>query len=145
MRGDLKVSKIEQGTVIDHIPAGKALKIVKMLEIESDHPFIIAINVDSSKNGKKDMVKIEDKFLSKKETDKISLVAPSATINIIRKGRVSDKRKVAPPQELKGILTCPNRVCITNSEKCETRFSKKAGKYHCYFCERCFSIEDFEM
>ncbi len=145
MRDDLKVSRIESGTVIDHLPAGSAMKIVKILELETDNPFILAMNVDSSKNKKKDMIKIEDKFLSKEETDKISLMAPSATINIIKGQTVTDKRKVSPPKEFVGILTCPNSVCITNSEKCETKFSEASGKYKCYFCERRFSTEEFEM
>jgi aspartate carbamoyltransferase regulatory subunit len=145
MTKELKVSRIEQGTVIDHLPAGTALKIAKILSIDTSMPFIIAMNVDSSKSRKKDMIKIENKFLSKEETDKISLIAPNATINIIKRQKVSGKRKVSPPAELNGILTCPNTECVTNREDCTTRFSKTGNKYKCHFCERRFSIEDFEM
>ncbi len=145
MKDELKVSRIKQGTVIDHLVPGTALKIVKILGLKSGSPFIVAMNVDSSKNRKKDMIKIDDRFLSKQETDRISLLSPNATINIIRNQKVSDKRKVTPPRELAGILSCPNRVCITNSEDCGTRFLMKSGKYKCYFCEKTFSVEEFDL
>ncbi len=146
MTKELKVNKIENGTVIDHLPAGKGLKILRILGIEPKSTFIIAVNVDSSKGGRKDMLKIEDKLLTKSDTDKISLVAPNATINMIKGGKVSDKRKVSPPKELRCILTCPNMVCVTNQERgCSTRFLNAGGRYKCYFCERCFSVEDFGL
>ena len=145
MKDALKVSKIEKGTVIDHLLPGSALKIVKMLGLESSNPFIVAMNVDSSKNRRKDMIKIEDRSLSKEETDKISLIAPNATINIIKGQKVSDKRRVSPPKELTGIVRCPNNVCVTNREACETRFIRNDEKYKCYFCERTYEVKDFGL
>lgn len=145
MKGELKVTIIENGTVIDHLPAGSALRIVNLLDLSTKLPVIIAMNVDSPRQKRKDMVKIEDKFLSKQETDKLSLIAPNATINIIKKKKVSDKRKVTPPDEVKGLLDCPNKRCITNFEDCGTRFLKNGSNYKCYFCESQFTIDDFNL
>jgi aspartate carbamoyltransferase regulatory subunit len=146
MNKELKASRIENGTVIDHLPGGTALKVVKALGIRADSPLIIAMNVDSSKSGRKDIVKIEDRFLTKDETDRISLIAPHATINIIKGQKVTGKRQVLPPTELIGMLACPNRNCITNAERCQTHFTKAgSGKYACRFCERRFSSEELGL
>ncbi len=145
MEKALKVTMIENGTVIDHLSPGSALRIVNLLKLSTKLPVIIAMNVESPRHGKKDMIKIEDKVLSKQETDKISLIAPKATINIIRSGKVSDKRRVAPPDEVRGLLVCPNRKCITNHEDCGTRFLKNGENYKCCFCESQFRIDDFHL
>ena len=145
MAKSLKVTKIKDGTVLDHLPAGSALDIVEMMGLGTSNPLIIAMNVGSSKRGKKDIIKIEHKLLSKKETDKISLIAPHATINIIKNEALHDKRHVKMPDELKGLLICPNKKCITNMELCKTKFVRKDTKYKCDFCERRFSIEDFNL
>ena len=145
MKDDLKVNRIEQGTVIDHLPAGSVLNIIGMLNLGCSEQTIIAMNVSSSNHRRKDMVKFENKFLSKDETDKISLVAPKATINIIKNGRVTDKRKTKAPDKLVGLLVCPNKNCITNFEICDTKFIRDDRKYRCYFCERVFKIKDFRL
>jgi len=141
----LKVTMIENGTVIDHLSPGSALRIVNLLNLSTKLPVIIAMNVESPRHGKKDMIKIEDKVLSKDETDKISLISPKATINIIKAKKVSDKRRVTPPEEVKGLLVCPNKKCITNHEDCGTKFLKSGEKYKCYFCESQFRIDDFHL
>lgn len=146
MNKELKVSRIENGTVIDHLPGGTALKVVGALGIKADSHLILAMNVDSGKSGRKDIVKIENRFLTKGETDRISLIAPKATINIIKGQKVTGKRQVVPPDALIGMLSCPNRNCITNAEKCQTHFAKAAdGKYACRFCERRFSSEELGL
>lgn len=142
---ELKVTKINQGTVIDHLKPGSALSIVEILNLETSQPLIIAMNVESSKHAKKDVIKIEDKFLSKEETDKISLIAAHATINIIEGQKVSKKRNVRPPDDIKGLLICPNKECITNIDRCESSFKRTDSKYKCHFCERLFDIEDFKL
>ncbi|MEM0303526.1 MAG: aspartate carbamoyltransferase regulatory subunit, partial [Saccharolobus sp.] len=80
---ELIVSKIKDGTVIDHIPAGRALSVLKILGIKGDEGYRIALvmNVESKKIGKKDIVKIEGREIDDKEAELISLIAPSATIN----------------------------------------------------------------
>ena len=145
MKDELKVTKISNGTVLDHLPPGSALSILDILDLNTSYPVIVAINVESSKYGKKDIIKIESVFLSKEETDEISLIAPNATINIIKNGIIEDKRKAKIPERLEGLLVCPNKKCITNFEKCRTRFLRESSKYRCYFCERLFKIEEFKF
>ena len=86
----LRVSKIKDGTVIDHITSGHALDVVKILGItgKSGNIVTIAMNVPSKRMGKKDIVKIEGRELKAEEVDKIALIAPNATINIIRDYKV---------------------------------------------------------
>ncbi|MHA1370187.1 MAG: aspartate carbamoyltransferase regulatory subunit, partial [Promethearchaeota archaeon] len=100
----LRVRKITQGTVIDHIPAGKALTVFKLLGISESCGEIISIamNIPSSKIGKKDIIKIENIFLSEKDFNKIALIAPKATINKIQNTKIAKKEYVAVPDRLNG-------------------------------------------
>jgi aspartate carbamoyltransferase regulatory subunit len=138
---ELKVTPIKNGTVIDHIPPGFALKVLHVLKIpeETSSAVSVAMNV-KSKMGKKDIVKIENKELDKREVNKISLIAPKATINIIRGYEVVKKHRVQLPDEIVGIVKCSNPTCISNSrEPVESRFilaSKDPPHIKCYYCER---------
>ncbi len=139
---ELKVSKILNGTVIDHIPAGRALQVLKLLGITGREGLmvLIAMNVYSKKlGGKKDIVKIEGKYLSEKETQALALIAPTATINIIKNGEVVEKRGVSLPREVEGLLICPNATCITRKENepIKSKFvlvSEKPLKLKCHYC-----------
>jgi len=113
----LRVSKIRNGTVIDHITSGHALDVVKILGITGRTGGIVtvAMNVPSEKHGVKDIVKVEGRELNSKEVDKIALLAPHATINIIRNYVVAEKQVVKLPRVLKGIVKCANPACISNS------------------------------
>ena len=138
---ELKVTPIKNGTVIDHIPPGLALKVLHVLKIPetASSAISVAMNV-KSKMGKKDIVKIENKELDKREVNKISLIAPKATINIIRDYEVVKKHRVQLPNEIIGIVKCSNPTCISNSrEPVESRFivvSKDPPHIKCYYCER---------
>ncbi|HEC82445.1 MAG TPA: aspartate carbamoyltransferase regulatory subunit [Thermoplasmatales archaeon] len=139
---ELKVQPIKDGTVIDHIAPGNALKVLKILgitETQPDSVISIAINV-TGKRGKKDIVKIENRELDTKEVDKIALIAPNATINIIRNTEVVEKRRVEVPNEIVGIVKCANPNCISNrKEPVEPKFivkSKNPLRIKCYYCER---------
>ena len=138
---ELKVTPIKNGTVIDHIPPGLALKVLHVLKIPetASSAISVAMNV-KSKMGKKDIVKIENKELDKREVNKISLIAPKATINIIRDYGVVKKHRVQLPNEIIGIVKCSNPTCISNSrEPVESRFivvSKDPPHIKCYYCER---------
>jgi len=113
----LRVSKIRNGTVIDHITNGHALDVVKILGITGRTGGIVtvAMNVPSKKHGIKDIVKVEGRELNSKEVDKIALLAPHATINIIRDYEVAEKQVVKLPEVLKGVVKCANPACISNS------------------------------
>lgn len=138
---ELKIKKIKNGTVIDHLPAGSSLNILQILGIGEgyENAVSIAMNV-KSKNGKKDIVKVEDKILKSSETDKLSLIAPNATINIIKDYEVKKKNRVSIPDEFSGIVTCANPNCITNKKEPVTAEfiveSKEPIRLRCKFCER---------
>ena len=139
MKKSLKVKPIENGTVIDHISKGKALKVYKVLNIRDDQTITIAMNVPSKKNGKKDVLKIEGIELSKEDVNKISLISPNATINIIKDGVVVRKFKVEIPDTIEGILKCTNPNCITQIENIAGKFKveeKEPLKIRCAYCEK---------
>ncbi len=144
----IKISPIKNGTVIDHIRKGQALKVVKILgvmEQDIDSVVSIAMNVESS-TGKKDIVKVEGRELKQEELDKISLISPEVTVNIIEDFHVKDKRRVKPPKTVKGIVKCRNTNCITNQkEPVEPEFKVISGKpvsIRCRYCEREMEGED---
>ncbi len=140
----LKVEMIENGTVIDHIEAGKGKKVLDLLGIGADYPHLVALvmNVSSKRKGKKDIVKIAGIYVKDDLVNKVALVSPNATINIIKNSTVADKHQVKLPEELKSIAKCPNPNCMTNDLNAgdfKTRFNSNGnGKYKCYFCERMF-------
>jgi aspartate carbamoyltransferase regulatory subunit len=138
---ELKIQPIKNGTVIDHIRSGTALKVLHILGIPKGHNSIISVVMNvNGKHGKKDIVKIENRELDTREVDKISLIAPKATINIIRDYDVKKKHRVKLPKEIIGIVKCSNPTCVTNSnEPIETRFeviSDDPPRIKCYYCER---------
>ena len=145
----LKVKRIEKGTVIDHIPAGKALLILRVIGAdEGDDTLLILVNVRSRRFGKKDIIKIENRELSQKEIDAISLIAPEAKINIIDNSKVVRKIEVKLPEFIEGIAKCANSTCITNTnEPILSKFKvwKKEGEdpiLRCNYCERTTRIEE---
>ena len=115
----MKITRIENGTVIDHINPGAALKVFEMLGLDKDEEssITLAIRVNSGRMGAKDLLKIEDKFLTHKESAMIALISPRATINIIRSFEVDSKHPVELPEKLTGIFDCDNPNCITNQER----------------------------
>jgi aspartate carbamoyltransferase regulatory subunit len=138
---ELKVKPIKNGTVIDHISANKALKVLKILGLPSPETAVtLAMNVLSSQMGSKDIVKIEGRELASREVDEIALIAPHATINIIRDYEIVEKGKVNLLNEINNILTCSNPNCITNTEEpVNTRFAvleKEPLVLRCHYCER---------
>ncbi|MGB9636548.1 MAG: aspartate carbamoyltransferase regulatory subunit [Thermoplasmata archaeon] len=140
---ELKITPIVKGTVIDHIPVGMGIKVLRILKldtIENKHTVSLGIHVRSKKLGWKDILKIEDRELKKEELDKIALIAPGATISIIEKGEVKEKFKASLPATTKGILRCQNPNCISNvGEPVEHEFvlvSQNPVKYRCKYCDR---------
>jgi len=149
MSEELVVRRISDGTVIDHIPAGRALKVLRILGITGEEDFMVSMvmNVRSKKLGKKDIVKVEGRELSSEEVDKIALVAPTATINIIRDYEVIEKRKVELPERIEGIVRCVNPRCVTNAprEAAHPSFrviSRKPLKLVCEYCGEYLTEEE---
>lgn len=138
---ELKIPRIKDGTVIDHITPGNAIKVLHILGIPHSSSSVVSVAMNvKSKMGKKDIVKVENRELDRHEVDKIALIAPKATINIIRDYEVAEKHRVELPDEIIGIVKCSNPTCISNSrEPVKSRFmviSKDPPRIKCYYCER---------
>ena len=148
---ELKIKAIENGTVIDHITANKALHILKILGLPDSETknVTIAMNVSSKEIGMKDILKIENRELDHKELNQIALIAPKATINIIRKFEPVKKDKINLPDKITSIIKCTNPKCITNyeSEPIIPQFNV-VNKYppvvRCHYCEKLIKTEDID-
>ncbi len=140
-KGELRVRSIRSGTVIDHITAGNALNVLKILGIAGGTKAIVSVvmNVPSARSasGRKDIVKIEDRELNPEEVDKIALIAPQATINIIRDYEVAQKNSVVLPDTISYIVKCPNLNCISNSNEPVVSKFKVLDSFvlRCVYCE----------
>ena len=132
------VAAIENGTVIDHIPADKTYQVMNLLELQSlNTPVTIGNNFVSKKVGKKGIIKVSNKFFSDEEISRLSVVAPKIVLNIIKDYEVVEKKTVETPDELRGIVKCNNPKCITNNEPMETVFhfvDKENGLLKCHYC-----------
>ena len=113
------------------------------LRVEDDGTVTIGLNLESGRQGTKDLIKIENKELTNQEANKIALLSPDATFSIIRDYRVVDKKSPQLPEVVEGILKCTNPACVTNTHgDVDSRFNvlnKKPVKLRCHFCERCFN------
>ena len=150
-KSELKIEAIENGTVIDHITANKALHILNILGLPDTETrnITVAINVSSKEIGRKDILKIENRELDHEELNQIALLAPKATINIIRDFKPIKKYKIVLPKTVKGIIKCTNKKCITNYENEPiTPIFNVIEKYppvvRCHYCEKLIKTEDIE-
>jgi len=138
---ELKVQPIRNGTVIDHITAGRAVAVMRILGLPrpgSTSTITAAMNVPSSR-GRKDILKIEDRELDTGEVNKISLIAPNATINIIREYEVARKDRGQIPEKVSGLVKCPNPNCVTNHEPIKSQFlviGREPVRLQCGYCDR---------
>lgn len=138
-----KVFAIEDGTVIDHIRAGQALKIIRILNLPADNKIVtVGLNLESAVMGQKDIIKVENRELTQKEANRVAIFAPNATINIIRNFKVVDKFKIKIPQMIESLIICPNPTCITNNELMESVFHVLPNgenlSFQCEYCEKIF-------
>ncbi len=144
---ELKVDAIKNGTVIDHIPAGKAMKVLSILHPNTDDVVTLGMNF-SGKSGKKDILKFENKELKKEDVDRIAVIAPTATINIINDYKVVNKFKVEVPDKLENLWECPNPNCVTKAEGKLTKFvveDKSTIEIRCIYCERTFDVDELKI
>ena len=146
----IRIVKIQDGTVIDHIRAGKALEVLKILGITGENGNIVslAMNITSSKIGKKDIVKVEHRFLEDAEVARIALVAPEATINLIEDFKIIKKTRVELPEIISDIFQCPNQRCVTNKERepIHSKYevvSKTPVTLKCLYCWTIVEEQDF--
>lgn len=136
----LKVSAINNGTVIDHIPSENLFKVISILGLQKVKTQItFGANFESEKLGSKAIIKLSDVFFEDDEINKISLIAKNAKLNIIRDYEVVEKRVVEIPDKIIGIVKCFNPKCITNNEEITTSFnviSKNPIDLKCRYCEK---------
>ncbi|MBP5258909.1 MAG: aspartate carbamoyltransferase regulatory subunit [Prevotella sp.] len=143
------VAAIENGTVIDHIPAEKTNQVVNLLRLqEIKTPVTIGFNYPSKKVGKKGIIKVSDKFFTDNEISRLSVVAPNVILSIIHDYEVVEKKAVTTPDDIVGIVKCNNPVCITNNEPMSTVFhfvDKEKGVLRCHYCEKEQDINKVEI
>mgnify|MGYP001149227523 FL=1 len=145
-QSELMVRRIKEGTVIDHIDEGKGLQVLNALRIDGKDGSLItiALNVPSGKFKKKDIIKVENKFLKDDDTNKLAVIVPNATINIIKNYKLVEKRRVALPNEVDRIFRCSNLECITNStehiESIMDVMDKEGRVLKCRYCSRVLDV-----
>ena len=137
----MRVQPIRNGTVIDHIKAGKGRKILDTLElIDKGTTITLLMHVPSKKNTSKDVIKIEDRELSESESQKLALLSPGSHVNIIRNFVVAEKNVAELPKTISDMALCPNENCISNNERgAKTKFNIIKGNplsIQCVYCGR---------
>ena len=149
-QSELMVRRIKEGTVIDHIDEGKGIQVLDALRIDGKDGSLItiALNVPSGKSKKKDIIKVENKFLKDDDTNKIAVIAPKATINIIKNYKLIEKRRVSLPNEIDRIFRCSNPDCITNSaehiESVMDLIDKETMILKCRYCSRILDVNEIK-
>jgi aspartate carbamoyltransferase regulatory subunit len=145
---EIKVSKIRNGTVLDHLNEGSAYRVLEMLGVDNDYgnPVIVLMGAESNSIERKDVIKIEDKFLEPEETGMLALISPNATISIIKNYNVVSKRKIGLPKKFIGVGQCPNPKCVSNqNEPISTVFNVETKDpliLSCGFCENVVDSSD---
>jgi aspartate carbamoyltransferase regulatory subunit len=143
---NLIVRRIKDGTVIDHIESGKGLKVLEALGIDGKdgNVITIALNVPSGKYSKKDIIKVENRYLQDYDTNKLAMISPTATINIIKDYKLTEKRRVSLPSKIEKIFRCSNPDCITNSQEdidSVMEVVDKTGRVlKCKYCTRILDV-----
>ena len=143
---ELVVSALENGTVLDHIPAENVYKALDLLNLKGlESQITIGINLASKLHGKKGIIKIADKFFEAEELNKLALIAPKATVNVIRDFKVVEKKTLETPEEVIGIAKCRNPKCVTNHQPIKTRFKTVVENdkisLKCHYCEKISAIK----
>ncbi|MDN3512125.1 MAG: aspartate carbamoyltransferase regulatory subunit [Candidatus Jettenia sp.] len=142
----LDVSAIKDGSVIDHIDNKSTLKVADILNIQNEEQVVlVGMNLKSKLLGKKGIIKIGGKIIDQNEVNKIALIAPNATVNIIKDYEVVKKFKVAVPEVIEGIVKCFNPNCVSNYNNVTSKLNvvnKNPIRLECHYCERTMSAKD---
>lgn len=144
----VKVSALREGTVIDHLVAGTALKVISVLGMRFEGAVMVGLNLDSRKAGRKDIIKIERRELTPAEVARIALISPRATFSIIRDFKVVRKFTPELPAVVEGLVRCPNPSCISNASWVTTKFTVVRPdplRVRCHYCERSLKKEEIEL
>lgn len=145
----LLVSAIKNGTVIDHINAGQALKIIRFLNLAAQNKLVtVGLNLPSKLMKTKDLIKVENWEIKPEEANQVALIAPRATINIIRNYQVMKKFTLKLPENIEHLLICPNPKCVTNHEPMDSFFHvhlrRGQTEVKCKYCEKQFGLDEIK-
>lgn len=146
---ELKVSAIKNGTVIDHIPAEVTFKVAQLLDLyDYNGPITIGNNLDSKTLGKKGIIKVSDKFFADEVINRLAIIAPNVTLNIIKDYKIVEKKYVQFPKQIIGVAKCSNPKCITNHQPVPTKmevFDMETKSLRCIYCERVMQHDEIEL
>lgn len=146
-KNTMTVEAIENGTVLDHIPAGQGLAILRHFRLDADGRRVtVGFNLASHGTvGRKDLIKIENIHFNDEQAALLALFAPEVTVNVIENFRVVKKFHPTLPETVRGIFSCPNDNCASNGEPVSSEFSVRAGtrqpKLKCFFCEKTYPLD----
>ena len=145
----LLVSAIKNGTVIDHINAGEALKIIRFLNLAAQNKLVtVGLNLPSKLMKTKDLIKVEDWEINTEEASQVALIAPRATVNLIKNYQVIKKLALKLPDKIEHLLVCPNPKCVTNHEPMDSffyvRLRKQKVEVSCKYCEKQFALDEIK-
>ena len=142
----MEVSAIRDGTVIDHIDSDATFKVADILQEQGEqHTVLVGVNLASGRLGKKGIIKIENRNLTPDEVNKIALIAPHATLNIISDFKAVEKTQVKLPERIERIVKCFNPHCVTNQQPLMTKFEvlrPSPPALRCLYCERVMSGDE---
>ena len=137
----MNIDAIQNGIVIDHITAGRGMRIYELLGLDAlDVSVALIKNAVSHRDGgtgKKDIIKIDSTMAV--NFDVLGFVDPGVTVNIIRNGELVEKRRIDMPERLVNVIRCKNPRCITSTERAIDHVFKLTDRknkvYRCLYCE----------
>lgn len=140
------VEAIQNGTVIDHIPAGQGLAILRQFRLlDYGSAVTVGFNLPSKTQGSKDIIKITGVWLDDDAADRLALFAPEAVVNVIEDFQIVSKRRLTMPSEIAEVFRCPNSNCASHGEPVKSRFYVRTAhgqtRLKCHYCEKTFSRE----
>ena len=136
----MEVTSIQNGIIIDHVPAGTALKVLENLKIDpAKTKLALIMNTDSHMFGTKDIIKIESEEEAETiDLDVLGLVARTATVGIVRGGKIVEKKQPTLPEHVVNIIKCVNPRCVTTTEPAVQMFHlvhSDRQEYRCDYCD----------
>ena len=143
-----RVAKLRAGTVIDHLPAGSALRCLALVGIPSDGIVTIGLNLPSKRSRRKDILKMENRELTPAEMARIALLGPRATVSFIADFRLVRKLRLELPTVIDDVVKCPNPSCITNHDPVAPRARVESAdpvRLRCHYCERRIRSDEVEF
>jgi len=137
----MEIAGMKNGLVIDHITAGRGLKVLEHLDIDvTKERVALIMNTESKKYGRKDIVKLEN--MSDVDFAVLGIVDHRATVNIIKEGVRMEKHNVKLPPKVTDVIKCKNPRCVTSIEDEPHIFHlmDDTGKYRCEYCDHIIAV-----